>query len=169
MREELMGTDQIEKTILLRAPLPRVWRAISDSRQFGYWFGVEFDRPFAAGTHMAGKIAGTRVDEEVAKLQKPLEGKTFDIWIESIEPMKLFAFRWHPFAVDPNVDYTHEPTTLVRFELLEVPGGTHLTITESGFDRIPIARRAQAFTANEGGWQKQTTLIEKYMALHESG
>ncbi len=113
---------------------------------------------------MVGRIVPTQVDEEVAKLQKPYEGRAFEITVDRVEPERLFSFRWHPFAVDPAVDYSSEPTTLVVFELQEVEDGTLLTITESGFDGIPLARRAQAFTANEGGWTHQAKLIEKYLS-----
>jgi uncharacterized protein YndB with AHSA1/START domain len=157
-------TDRIEKKILLRAPHERVWRAISDAREFGHWFGVDFDAAFVAGARLTGRIAPTRVDAEVAKSQQPYAGKPFEIVIDRIEPMRLFSFRWHPFAIDPAADYSKEPTTLVVFELQEVAGGTMLTITESGFDRIPLERRAKAFAANDSGWQAQTRLIEKYMA-----
>jgi uncharacterized protein YndB with AHSA1/START domain len=157
-------TDRIEKKILLRAPLDRVWRAISDAKEFGTWFGVEFDGAFAPGARVTGRIAPTRVDADVAKMQEPYSGMAFDFTVDRIDPMRLFSFRWHPFAVDPAVDYSKEPTTLVVFELEEVPGGTMLTITESGFDRIPLARRAEAFESNEKGWAMQTKLIEKYLA-----
>lgn len=159
------NTDRIEKKVLLRAPRERVWRAISDSRQFGSWFGVEFDGPFIAGTGITGKIVPTTVDAEVAKRQKPYEGKAFTISVDRVEPTRLFSFRWHPFAVEPSVDYSKEPTTLVVFELEEAPGGTMLTVTESGFDRIPLERRAKAFASNEQGWAAQMKLIEKYLAL----
>jgi len=160
-----MSIDRIEKKILLRAPRERVWQAISDARQFGTWFGVAFDGPFAAGARLTGRIVPTQVDAEVAALQKPHEGRTFEIFVDRIEPMHRLSFRWHPYAVDPGVDYSKEPTTLVAFDLEEAPGGTLLTITESGFDKIPLARRAQAFAANEGGWAKQTQLIEKYLTM----
>ena len=158
------NTDRIEKKVLLRAPLERVWRTVSDARQFGAWFGVAFDGPFVPGARLTGKIVPTKADEEIAKLQKPYEGAAFEIYVDRIEPERLFSFRWHPFAIDPTYDYSKEPTTLVVFELEEAAGGTLLTITESGFDRIPLARRAQAFNANEGGWTHQTNLIEKYLA-----
>jgi uncharacterized protein YndB with AHSA1/START domain len=158
------STDRIEKKILLRAPRERVWHAISDSKQFGSWFGVEFKAPFVAGAHMMGRMAPTKVDPEVAKNQEPYAGALFECTVESVEPMRLFSFRWHPFAVDPGVDYSGEPSTLVAFELEEVAGGTRLTITESGFDRIPLERRAKAFAANDGGWTAQSRLIEKYLA-----
>jgi uncharacterized protein YndB with AHSA1/START domain len=158
-------TDRIEKKVLLRASRERVWRAISDSQQFGSWFGVEFKGPFIAGMRMTGKIVPTTVDAEVAKSQKPYEGIAFEFSVERIEPMRLFSFRWHPGAVDPAIDYSKEPTTLVVFELEEVSGGTMLTVTESGFDRIPLERRARAFASNEQGWTAQMTLIEKYLAL----
>lgn len=157
-------TDRIEKTVLLRAPRERVWRAISDAKQFGTWFGVDFDGPFVAGGRLTGRIVPTKVDPEVARMQEPHAGKAFEITVDRIEPMRLFSFRWHPFAVDPKVDYSKEPTTLVEFDLQEATGGTKLTITESGFDRIPLARRAQAFTSNDQGWAKQAELIEKYLS-----
>jgi uncharacterized protein YndB with AHSA1/START domain len=157
-------TDRIEKRVLLRAPQDRVWSAISDARQFGAWFGVAFDAPFVAGARLTGRVTPTQVDPDVAKSQQPYAGAAFEIVIDRIEPMRLFSFRWHPFAVDPGVDYSQEPTTLIVFELQQAPGGTLLTITESGFDRIPPARRARAFTANDEGWTVQVRLIEKYLA-----
>ena len=156
-------TDRIEKTTLLRAPRARVWCAISDAKQFGSWFGVDFDGPFVAGQHVTGRIVPTSVDAEVAKSQEPYRGKAFDFSIDRIEPMRLFSFRWHPFAVDPDVDYSKESTTLVEFELEEIAEGTMLTITESGFDKVPLERRAQAFSKNEQGWASQIKLIEKYL------
>ena len=158
------STDRIEKHVTLQAPRKRVWQAISDSGEFGQWFGIRFDAPFIAGATVAGRIVGTTVDPEVAKMQQPYAGKRFDIMIERIEPERLFSFRWHPHAVDPTADYSQEPTTLVTFVLEDVQGGTKLTVTESGFDRIPLERRATAFTANEQGWAIQMTLIEKYLA-----
>jgi len=159
-----LDTDRIEKQILLRAPLGRVWDAISDATQFGTWFGVEFDQQFARGTSISGRIVPTKVDAEVARMQEPHTGISCDITVERIEPMKLLSFRWYPYAIEPGGDYSKEPTTLVTFELEEVRGGTRLTITESGFDRVPLARRAEAFASNEQGWAIQTTLIEKYLA-----
>lgn len=159
------NTDRIEKKALLRARRERVWRAVSDSRQFGSWFGVEFDGPFVAGTRTTGRLVPTTVDAEVAKSQKPYEGRALELSVDRVEPMRLFSFRWHPFAVEPGIDYSKEPTTLVVFELEEVSGGTMLTVTESGFDRIPLERRAKAFASHEQGWTAQTKLIEKYLAL----
>ena len=158
-----MNTDRIEKKILLHSPRERVWRAISDAREFGSWFGSAFDGPFAEGTRLTGKITPTTVDAEVAKMQEPHSGKAFDWTVERIEPMRRISFRWHPFAVETGVDYSKEATTLIEFELAEAAGGTLLTISESGFDQIPLARRAKAFSANERGWEIQTTLIEKYL------
>lgn len=158
------STDRIEKTTVLRAPRERVWRAISDAKQFGSWFGVEFDGPFVAGQHLTGRIVPTSVDAEVAKSQEPYRGRAFDFTIDRIEPMRLFSFRWHPFAVDQNVDYSKEPTTLVEFVLEELAEGTKLNITESGFDKVSLDRRAQAFAMNEQGWAAQAKLLEKYLA-----
>ena len=158
-----MITDRIEKRILLHAPRKRVWRALSDSSEFGSWFGVKFDGPFVPGACMRGVVAPTTVDAEVAEAQKKYEGMPFEITIEQMEPERLFSFRWHPFAVERGVDYSAEPTTLVVFELEEVADGIMLTVTESGFDQIPLARRAKAFTANEGGWGMVVKLIEQYV------
>jgi len=159
------NTDRIEKKVLLHAPRERVWRAIGDAKQFGSWFGVEFDGPFVPDKRMIGKIVPTIVDAEVAKSQEPYRGVAFEFAVDRIEPQRLFSFRWHPFAVDSGVDYSKEQATLVTFELEEAVGGTMLTVTESGFDRIPLERRAKAFAANEQGWSAQMKLIEKYLAL----
>jgi uncharacterized protein YndB with AHSA1/START domain len=156
--------DRIEKTIVLRAPLRRVWRAVSDAKEFGTWFGVQFEGPFVAGQPMKGKIVPTKVDPVVAKLQEPHEGTSFEWTVERIEPERLISFRWHPFAIDNGHDYSQEPTTSVVFEFKEVEGGTLLTVSESGFKAIPLERRAKAFAANQGGWEHQTKLIEKYLA-----
>lgn len=160
-----MNTDRIEKTVLLQAPRVRVWHAISDSAAFGRWFGIAFDGPFVAGARLAGRIVPTAVDADVASRQKPYEGMAFEFWVESIEPMHRCAFRWHPFAVERDADYSQEPTTLIKFVLEDAAGGTRLSISESGFDRIPLERRAKAFAANEAGWTMQARLIEKYLAL----
>ena len=163
------STDRIEKSVLLRAPRERVWRAISDSKQFGSWFGVAFDEPFVAGKTIVGKMVPTTMDAEVAKRQEAYRGHRFEFAVDRVEPMRFFSFRWHPFAMDSSVDYSKEPSTLVAFVLEEVQDGTRLTVTESGFDQIPIERRAKAFAANEGGWAAQMKLIEKYLALHAEG
>lgn len=157
-------TDLIQKKVVLRAPRERVWSALTDSKQFGTWFGVEFDGPFVAGQQLSGRIVPTQVDPEVAKAQEPHAGAKFDCWVEQLEPMQRFSFRWHPYAVDPNADPAKEPTTLVTFELNEVAGGIELTITESGFDQIPLERRAAAFASNDEGWTAQAMLISKYLA-----
>jgi len=159
-----MDTDRIEKKTLLHAPLNKVWRALSDSTEFGTWFGVKFDGPFAPGAVMRGVIVPTTVDAEVANAQKAYEGKAFEIVIEHMEPERLFSFRWHPGAVEPDIDYSAEPTTLVTFELEEVADGVLLTVTESGFDRIPLARRAKAFSSNDQGWSTQVRLVAEYLA-----
>src|SRR6202047_3924999 len=159
-----MTTDRIEKKILLRAPRQRIWRALTDAAEFGTWFGARFDGPFTPGARLHGVIVPTGVDAEVAKAQQPYEGKPFEITVERMDPERLFSFRWHPYATEPDVDYAAEPTTLIVFTLEEVADGIMLTVTESGFDRIPLARRAKAFTANEGGWIRMLKLIEGYLA-----
>jgi uncharacterized protein YndB with AHSA1/START domain len=161
--EGCMIADRIEKKVLLRAKKDRVWRAISDSTEFGKWFGVKFDGPFAPGARVRGVIMPTTVDAEVAKAQKPYEGTPFEITVERAEPEKVLSFRWHPYAIGKGVDYSAEPTTLVVFELEDAADGVMLTVTESGFDHIPLERRAKAFEMNDGGWEKQVKLIELYL------
>ena len=146
------GTDRIEKKVLLSAPRARVWRAIADAREFGKWFGVELAGAFTPGARVKGKIT-----------HKGYEHLTFEMTVERMEPERLFSYRWHPYAVDPEVDYSSEPTTLVVFELEESGKGTILTVVESGFDRIPLARRAEAYRMNDQGWAGQMKSIEKYV------
>ena len=158
-----MNTNRIEKKILLHAPLKRVWRALSDSAEFGTWFGMKFDGPFSPGATMRGVIVPTSVNAAVAKAQKEHEGLPFEIMIERMEPERLFSFRWHPFAIERGVDYSAEPTSLVEFVLEEVTNGVMLTLTESGFDRIPLSRRVKAFEANEQGWGMMVKVLEEYL------
>ena len=158
-------TDRIEKNVLLRATRARVWRALTDSKEFGSWFGMKFEGPFAQGATMSGTIAPTTVDPEVAKLQTPYVGLVFEVVVERLEPERLFSFRWHPHGIERGTDYSAEPMTLVAFELKEAAGGILLTVTESGFDQIPLERRAKAFAGNEGGWTIVIGLIGDYLAL----
>ena len=162
-----MTEDRIEKKVLLNASLDRVWRAISDSSEFGRWFGMRFDGPFIEGESVRGEITPTQVDDEVAKSQEPYTGMADEWQIVAVEPQRRFAFRWHPFGVESGVDYTQEPTTLVEFTLTEADDGVWLQIVESGFDAIPAARRAKAFEANSSGWAAQVELVRRYLALGE--
>jgi uncharacterized protein YndB with AHSA1/START domain len=157
-------TDRIEKQVLLRAPRERVWRAVSDAREFGAWFGAAFEGPFVLGGRLAGKIVPTTVDAEIAKGQEPWAGTRFEVAVERLEPPALLAFRWHPYPVEASIDDPSVPTTLVTFRLEDAPDGTLLTITESGFDRLPPDRRAKSFADNDQGWTEQTKLIAKYLA-----
>jgi uncharacterized protein YndB with AHSA1/START domain len=159
-----MAMDRIEKKILLRASRARVWRALTDASEFGSWFGMKIHGAFVAGARVQATIVGTKVDPAVAELQKAHEGLAFEISVDRIEPQRLFSFRWHPHAIERGVDYSAEPTTLVVFELEESEGGVLLTVTESGFDGIPLERRAKAFTANEQGWGMVVKLVEKHLA-----
>jgi uncharacterized protein YndB with AHSA1/START domain len=162
-----MNMDRIEKEVVLRAPLARVWQAISNADEFGQWFGVRFDGPFVEGAAVTGVITPTTVDEDVARAQEPHAGKS-DTWqIVAIEPQRRLAFRWHPYAVESGADYAQEPTTLVEFTLAETDDGVLLRIVESGFDRIPADRRVAAFEGNSEGWAAQTELVRKYLALSE--
>jgi uncharacterized protein YndB with AHSA1/START domain len=162
------ASDHIEKRIVLRAPRARVWRAISEAKRFGTWFGVEFDGEFVPGARITGRLVGTQVDPEVARLQQSHLGLPFEFQIERLEPMSLLAFRWHPNAVDASTDYSAEPMTLVEFRLADHAAGTQLTVKESGFEHLPLKRRASAFTNNEAGWAHQCQLIEKYLDHYPS-
>src|ERR1700694_2534148 len=136
-----MDTDRIEKKIVLHAPRSRVWRAIANAEEFGTWFRVKLEGTFQQGTTIRGKIT-----------HPGYEHLTMEMQVDRIEPEKYFSYRWHPYAIDPAVDYSAEPTTLVEFHLDDTDGATMLTIVESGFDRIPAARRETAFRMNDGGW-----------------
>jgi uncharacterized protein YndB with AHSA1/START domain len=157
-----MSTDRIVRTAVVDAPLARVWAAVGDAGRFGAWFGAEFDGPFTEGARLTARIRPTTVDPEVAAMPAPYAGVTFTVEVERVEPLRRLAFRWHPNAVG-EADYSQEPMTLVTFELAAEGDGTRITITDSGFDAIPLARRAQAFGANEGGWTHQLRLVTLFV------
>jgi uncharacterized protein YndB with AHSA1/START domain len=147
------STDRIERKVTINAPRSRVWRAISDAGEFGDWFGVNFKgKAFVAGKPIQGKIT-----------YPGYEHVTMEVLIERIEPEHLLSWRWHPAAIDPKMDYSQEPTTLVIFELKDVEAGTLLTVVESGLDKIPLARRAEAFRLNSSGWDEQMVVVKKYV------
>jgi uncharacterized protein YndB with AHSA1/START domain len=145
-------SDTIEKPRIIKAPRSRVWRAISDSKQFGAWFRFHFDGPFVANTLVVGVVK-----------EPGYEGARAEFWVDRIEPEHTFSYRWHPFAIDPAVDYSSEPKTLVVFTLADHPEGTLLTIVESGFDAIPVERRGPALHANTGGWAIQIERVADYV------
>jgi uncharacterized protein YndB with AHSA1/START domain len=146
-------TDRIEKRVVLRAPRSRVWRALTDAGEFGSWFGVTLQAPFTEGATVRGQIT-----------HPGYQHLTMELIVERLEPERYFAYRWHPYAIDPKIDYSQEPATLVEFRLEDAGEGTTLTIVESGFDRIPLARRAEAFKMNEGGWTQQVRNIERHVS-----
>jgi len=150
------ASDVIEKEIVMKAPRAKVWRALTDAQQFSRWFGVQMDDPFAPGARARGRIT-----------YPGKEHLTMELEIERMEPEHLFSWRWHPYAVDPERDYSQEPTTLVVFELDEVPEGTRVRVTETGFDRIPLFRRAEAFRRNSNGWAQQMENVARYVAQQE--
>jgi uncharacterized protein YndB with AHSA1/START domain len=148
------STDRIERSVLLKAPRSRVWHALSNAEEFGSWFGVNFKgQTFAVGKITKGSVT-----------YKGYEHITMEVLIERLEPERVLEWRWHPAAIDPNVDYSSEPMTTVVFELEDAGGGTRLTVVESGFDRIPPARRAAVIRTNTNGWDGQMQSIEKHLA-----
>jgi uncharacterized protein YndB with AHSA1/START domain len=153
MPSDAPSTDRIEKQVVLDHPRSRVWRALTDVKQFNAWFGVALETPFTAGAEVSGKIS-----------IRGYEHVTMTIWIETMNPERFFSFRWHPYAIEQGIDYSAEPTTLVSFTLEDAAAATRLTIVESGFDAIPEARRAKAFTMNSNGWNGQAENIRKFLA-----
>ncbi len=146
------SSDRIEKQLLLRAPRSRVWRALTDATEFGAWFGVKLEGAFAVGKRLRGKI-----------LHPGHEHLAFEITVERIDPEVLFAFRGVPGAIDPTVDNSAEPTTLVEFRLEDAPEGTLLRVTESGFDRFPADRREQLYRGNSEGWAFQLENVRRHV------
>jgi len=146
-------TDRIEKRIELKAPISRVWRALTDYREFGEWFQVKLDGPFVPGQVSTGHIT-----------YPGYEHLKWEAVVQKMEPERLFSYTWHPYAVDPAVDYSNEAPTLVEFTLEETANGTLLSVTESGFEKIPSHRRAEAFRRNDSGWAEQMNSIKKYVA-----
>jgi uncharacterized protein YndB with AHSA1/START domain len=144
--------DRIEKAIELKAPIARVWRALTDHEEFGQWFRVRLEGPFAPGQVTRGRIT-----------HPGYEHLKWEAVAQKMEPERLFSFAWHPYAVDPAKDYSAEPSTLVEFMLEERPNGTLLRIVESGFDKLPLERRDEAFRMNEGGWSAQLGNIAQHL------
>ena len=151
-QEVAIMSDRIEKTIDLNAPVDRVWRAISDYKAFGSWFRVNLEAPFAEGEEARGQVT-----------HPGYEHVTWKAKVVAIDPPTLFAFTWHPYGVDPDVDYKKEEPTLVEFKLTPIAAGTRLVITESGFEKVPAHRREEAFRMNDGGWTQQVQNIKAHV------
>lgn len=149
------GTDRIERTTSLNASLARVWRALTDHVEFGRWFGVDLEGPFVTGQTARGRITYPGYEHLI-----------MEVTVRRMDPERLFSFNWHPYAVDPKIDYSKEPPTLVEFRLEKTATGTLLTVVESGFDAIPAARRGEAFRMNGGGWTQQIKNIEAHVQAH---
>jgi uncharacterized protein YndB with AHSA1/START domain len=146
-------TDCIERSIVVQAPLERVWRALSDAEEFGRWFGVDLQgQRFAAGQRTRGRIT-----------YPGYEHVWFDVAVQRVQPPRLLSFRWHPYAVDASEDYSKEEPTLVTFSLQEEGAGTRLTVVESGFDKLPPQRRMEAFRMNSQGWDGQMDNIVRHV------
>ena len=166
-------TERIEKRVTLRAPVSRVWRAISDSREFGRWFGFTLEGPFVEGKPVKGTFDGKIDEAAIVEYQKSRglapsrvklpEASFVFCTPERIQPERFFSFRWIPYGIDAEADPENEPTTLVEFMLEPAPEGTYLTIVESGFERVPAHRRARAFRMNEGGWAAQAENLRKHV------
>ena len=147
-----MEQNRIEKHIDLKASPSRVWKALTDYQEFGQWFGVKLEGPFVVGKTVAGKLT-----------YPGFEHLQWAVDVKKMESERLFSFTWHPYAVDPTIDYSKETPTLVEFALEPNGSGTHLTVTESGFDKLPADRRLEAFRKDEEGWIEQMENIAKYV------
>ncbi|HEY3813834.1 MAG TPA: SRPBCC family protein [Caulobacteraceae bacterium] len=145
-------TDRIEKTIDIDAPVDRVWRAITDHEAFGQWFGVKLEQPFTAGGDSSGHIT-----------YPGYEHIRWHAKVVAVERPRLFSFTWHPYAIDPNVDYSGETPTLVEFRLEPKGQGTHLTVVETGFDKIPPHRQPDALRMNDSGWAQQVVNVKRHV------
>ncbi len=145
-------TDRIERTIELKAPVSKVWQALTDYKKFGQWFLVNLESPFVEGEDTRGNIT-----------HPGYEHVTMSVKVHKIEPQSLFSYYWHPYAVDPQKDYSDEPPTLVEFRLKAIDGGTLLSVSESGFDALPASRRDEAFRMNDGGWAQQMVNIQNFV------
>ncbi len=147
------SNDRIEKKIVLRIPRTAVWSALANAEKFGAWFGVKLAGPFRPGKTVKGKLT-----------VEGYEGVPVEMDIGKIEPERLFSWHWHPYAVDPGIDYSAEPKTLVECRLEDAGPGTALTFVETGFDALPSARREEAHRMHEEGWAEQCKSIERYLA-----
>jgi uncharacterized protein YndB with AHSA1/START domain len=147
-----MEQNRIEKHIDLKASPSRVWKALTDHNEFGQWFGVNLEGPFVVGKTVAGKLT-----------YPGFEHMQWAVEVKKMEPERLFSFTWHPYAIDVTIDYSKETPTLVEFTLEPNGSGTHLTVTESGFDKIPADRQLEAFRKDEEGWTEQMENIAKYV------
>lgn len=145
-------TNRIEKSIELKAPVARVWRALTDHKEFGTWFRVNVEKPFVVGQVSRGRMT-----------YPGYEHIQWEVTVQEMEPERYFSYTWHPYAVDPNEDYSKETPTLVEFTLEKTATGTLLRVVESGFDKIPSKRRAEALRMNEGGWAAQMKNIELHV------
>jgi uncharacterized protein YndB with AHSA1/START domain len=145
--------DRMEKTVTLNAPIARVWRALTNAEEFGTWFRVKLDGPFAPGAVSRGHVT-----------YPGYEHLRWEATVVRMEAPHLFSFTWHPYAIEPDRDYAAEPATLVEFRLETVPQGTRLTVMESGFDALPPERRDLAFRMNEQGWGIQMGNIAAHVA-----
>jgi len=144
--------DRIEKTVELAAPVSRVWRALTDHNEFGTWFRVRLEGPFAPGQVSRGHIT-----------YPGYEHLRWEAVVQKMEPERLFSFTWHPYAVDPKANYSEEPPALVEFTLEKTATGTLLRVVESGFSKLPEQRRDLAFRMNDGGWATQMANIAKHV------
>jgi uncharacterized protein YndB with AHSA1/START domain len=145
------GLSTVERSTLVRAPRSCVWQALTNIQEFSKWFGVEAEGEFAPGARM-----------RMISTHESYKGVEFFVDVVKMDAPEIFSWRWHPGAKQPGEDNSSEPMTLVEFRLTEVEGGTLVTVVESGFDRLSLARRARVFEDNSKGWQFQLASLTRY-------
>ena len=144
--------DKTVKTVELRAPIARVWRALTDYKEFGHWFRVDLDQPFQAGGTSTGQMT-----------YPGHEGTPWLVYVDRMEPERLFSFRWYD-SENGSKQSDDQPALLVEFQLEDIPNGTRLTITESGFSALPHPRRIELMRGNEEGWTIQADNLDRHLS-----
>jgi uncharacterized protein YndB with AHSA1/START domain len=143
---------RIDRTIEIHAPPERVWRALTDPRELSAWFQVTIEGGIAAGQEVW-----------MTSAHPEHQGQRFQVLFKELTPPTRFVWQWCPGAMDPKVDYSREPRTTLTFTLQPSPGGTRLSVAETGFERISLARRAKVYVDNSQGWTEVLGWIGKHV------
>ena len=158
------STDEIRLAAHLDAEFERAWQIFADATEFGRWFGMALTGPFINGQDSRGSLVPTEANSEVAAQQRPFAGRPVHLLDVEIVVNQSVSFGWHPFALDPGIDYSGEPPTRVQFHLTARDKGVDLIVSETGFDALPQGRRDEAFRAHQGGWRMQIDLIQAWLS-----
>ena len=143
--------NRIDRTIEVNAPPDQVWRVLTTAKDLSTWFKVSVEGDIVAGAEIW-----------MTSLNSGHEGTRFLVRIKEMTAPRRFVWEWHPGAVDPAIDYSREPWTTVTFTLEPSGRGTRLSVSETGFNDISLARRAKAYADNSQGWTEVLVWIQKY-------